>query len=263
MWKHTRFPLAVLAMLSLAACDDGVGTASDAPTQILFAGAPAGSETAVLSDGALLQVGPAHLGEGPGGGTGPVHELVTPDVVSSVVVVLTGIEARLDARRMGGHGAGGPHFTGAAWVTVDVGEGVELDLMSLPVDGMPVAVDELELGTYGHVRLLFQDVTITFAEDVVIEDEETGETWTFLTGETYPLQVGGGEVDWIFVPTADFTVTEEDGADVVVEFDVDASIRGIAVLDDGTLVMPPIVRAWGQPFGSFGHGRHGPDGPNG
>lgn len=259
MLKRTRFPLVALTVvLSLAACEDGVGTA-DGATQVLLASAAPASASQVPSVGELgtLHNGPGHGRMGPGDGSGPIHDLVPVEAVASVVVTLTGVEARLLRRGMG------PTFGSEGWVTLEVPEGTTLDLLSLPADGLPVAAGDLEPGTYGHVRLLFSDATITFNEDVVIADSATADTLVFEAGTAYPLTIGRGSADWILVPTAEFTVTEEEGVDVVIEFDPEASIRGIAVLDDGTLVMPPVLRAWGQPFGSFRRhhgGQHGPQG---
>lgn len=247
MTKHARFPLLAAALvLSLAACEDGAGPAGGTTQVLLTSAAPA---LAVAAPGDAVTLGGMM---GPGDGSGPIHDRIPLEAVASITVDVNGVDAKLLGRNMGP--ASGPN----GWVTLDVPEGTTLDLMSLPEEGLPLATGDLEPGTYGMVRLLFTEATVTLNQQVVIADSLTADTLTFEADTPYPLAIGLGDADWIMVPTAEFTVGEVEGADVVIAFDPEASIRGIAVTDDGTLVMPPVLRAWGQPFGSFRHQhRHG------
>lgn len=247
MIEHARFPLLAAALvLSLAACEDGAGPAGGTSQVLLTSAAPA--LALMPAPGELVTLG----GMGPGDGSGPIHDRIPLDAVASVTVDVTGVEARLLGRHMGA--TFGPN----GWVTLEVPAGTTLDLLSLPEEGLPVAAGDLEAGTYGMVRLLFSDATITFNQQVVIADSLSADTLVFEAGTPYPLAIGLGDADWVMVPTAEFTVSDVEGADLVIEFDPEASIRGIAVTDDGTLVMPPVLRAWGQAFGSFRHQhRHG------
>jgi hypothetical protein len=249
MSTFTRYSLLVsLLGLSLAACADGVGPASQTYSQVLLV------PTVSANAAAIPAPGPTILGAGPGDGTGPIHDVIPLDAVASIDVTLTGVEVKQWRRAAGTAGMGGPAGAPSGWTTVDVPEGTHVDLMNLPAAGLTIAGGALDPGTYARVRMLFSDAQITLSEDVTLPDS------TVIAAGTYPLQIG----DWFYIQTTQFTVTE-DQADVVIEFDPSASVRAIVVLDDGTLVMPPVLRAWGQPFGSFrdGAGPFGPNGPNG
>lgn len=248
----TRYALMTSVLgLSLAACADGVGPAGGVDSQVLLV--PAAAPVAAVAP----TPGPTILGMGPGDGTGPIHDVIPLDAVTSIDVALTGIQVKQWRRTFGTAGMGGPAGAPSGWTTIDVQDGTSVDLMNLPTEGLTVAAGALEPGTYGQVRLLFSDAQITLGQDVTLPDS------TVMAAGTYPLRIGGINGDWFYVQTAQFTVTQ-DQADVVVEFDPAASVRAIVVLDDGTLLMPPVLRAWGQPFGSYrsGAGPNGPNGPN-
>ncbi|MEJ2678875.1 MAG: DUF4382 domain-containing protein [Gemmatimonadota bacterium] len=253
MSTFTRYSLLVSVLgLSLAACSDGMGPVRQTNSQVLLV-------PAVSADAAVLPAsGTTITGVGPGDGTGPIHDVIPLAAVASIDVTLTGVQVKQWRRTFGGGGTGGPAGAPSGWTTVDVPDSPIIDLMNLPADGLTIAAGALEPGSYRQVRLLFSDAQITLSEDVTLPDS------TVIAAGTYPLQVGGVDHDWFYVQTAQFTVTE-DQADVIIEFDPAASVRAIVVLDDGTLVMPPVLRAWGQPFGSFqsGAGPRGPYGPNG
>lgn len=243
MSRHARFPLLAAALvLSLAACEDGAGPAGGTSQVVLTSATP--TLAVAPAPGVAVTLGGMM---GPGDGSGPIHDQIPLEAVASITVDLTGVEAKLLGQGMG------PTFGPAGWVTLEVAEGTTLDLLSLPEEGLPVATGDLEPGTYGMVRLLFSEATITFNQQIVLADSVTADTLVFEAETPYPLAIGLGDADWILVPTAEFTVSDVEGADVVIEFDPDASVRGIAVTDDGTLVMPPVLRAWGQAFGSYRH----------
>lgn len=257
MSTFTRYSLLIVSLLglSLAACSDGLGPVGETNSQVLLV-------PAVSSVSAAIPVADFTItGTGPGDGTGPIHDVIPLEAVSSIDVALTGVEVKQWRRAFGSAGMGGPGGSPSGWITVDVPEGTTIDLMALPSEGLTIAAGALEPGTYRQVRLLFSDAQITLSQDVTLPDS------TVIAAGTYPLQIGGVDKDWFYIQTSQFEVTQ-DQADVVVEFDPEASVRAIVVLDDGTLVMPPVLRAWGQPFGSFRNGAgpngpYGPYGPNG
>lgn len=243
MWKLSRYVfVASLLGLSLAACDTGVG-AGVAPgnTRIVFKAGTLPAATMAPDTGTTIQW------DG-GDQVRWSHDVIPLDAVSSIKVTLAAIQvlqtqqdsAAQDSTAQdstGSLGWGGDHWGGyqSRWVTVDVPVGTSVDLMNLPSDGMTVANANLSAGTYGQIRMLFTEATITLSKDVTLPDS------TVISAGTYPLQIGRNS-SWLYVQVTPFTVTQGQ-ADVVVTFDPAASVRSIIVLNDGTLVMPPVVRA--------------------
>lgn len=242
MLKYSRYVMvASLLGLSLAACDTGVGSGGPSGnTRIVFKSATLPSATAVPDSGLTIQWGDHDVRFS--------HDVIPLDAVDSVKVTLAAIQvmqfsqdtmsqdtAGQDSTSSTGYG--GDHFGmyPSRWVTIDVPVGTTIDLMNLPTDGMTVANANLDPGTYGQVRMLFTTATITLGKDVTLPDS------TVIAAGTYPLQIGRNST-WLYVQVAPFTVAK-DQADVVVTFDPAASVRAIIVLNDGTLVMPPVVSA--------------------
>jgi hypothetical protein len=236
MLKYSRYVIvASLLGLTLAACDTGVGTgAASGNTRIVFKAATLPSATAIPDSGMTIQWD---------GDVRWSHDVIPLDAVSSIKVTLAAIQVLQTQQdttaqdSTGSLGWGGDHWGGfhSRWVTVDVPVGTSVDLMNLPTDGMTVANANLPAGTYGQIRMLFTQATITLSRDVTLPDS------TVISAGTYPLQIGRAS-SWLYVQVNPFTVTQ-DQADVVVTFDPAASVRAIIVLSDGTLVMPPVVRA--------------------
>ncbi len=242
MSKFSRYFLVASVLgLSLAACDTGVGAgASSGNTRIVFKSAALPSATAVPDSGLTIQWGDHDVRYS--------HNAIPLDAVDSVKVTLAAIQVMQFSQdsmaqdttgqdSTGSTGYEGDHFGmfQGRWVTIDVPVGTTIDLMHLPTDGMTVANTDLQPGTYGQVRMLFTQATITLGKDVTLPDS------TVIAAGTYPLEIGRNS-SWLYVQVSPFTVAQGQ-ADVVVTFDPAASVRAIIVLNDGTLVMPPVVRA--------------------
>lgn len=242
MLKYSRYVIvASLLGLTLAACGTGTGPgAASGNTRIVFKSATLPSATAVPDSGLTIQWGDRDVRYS--------SNVIPLDAVDSIKVTLAAIQVMQFSQDTAVQDTAGQDSTSSAgfwgghfgmfqsrWVTIDVPVGTTIDLLHLPADGMTVANADLQPGTYGQVRLLFTQATITLGKDVTLPDSSV------IAAGTYPLQIGRNST-WLYVQVSPFTVAQGQ-ADVVVTFDPAASVRAIIVLNDGTLVMPPVVRA--------------------
>lgn len=169
---------------------------------------------------------------------------VPEDAVEAVNVTLS----RVEVHRSGNGTSTNATSTDdgrAGWVSLELAQegsatstdGVVLDLTELPSsgEGVTVAVGDLEPGTYGNLRLFFDEAEIVLAESVTLGTE------TFEAG-SHELFIPSGDATGIKVPTAEFTVDSETGETVTVLSDTDASIQNINVTGRG-LLMTPVLTA--------------------
>lgn len=130
-------------------------------------------------------------------------------------------------------------------VTLLVSGSGHLDLMHLPTDtanGLRLAVGTVPAGSYGGARLFVSDARIYF--DTTITSRDSAVTFKPDTG--YAVTIPSGEHAGIRT-RAGFTIPEG-AADVVLIFDVNATVRHAVATRDGRILILPIL-------GGFGH-RH-------
>lgn len=149
--------------------------------------------------------------------------------VSSIDITITKVQALPAASDTASEGQ---------WVTLDLTAPQTVNFLALPTDattgGLDLARGDLPAGSYGNVRLLFSDASITFKEPVTV-----GQT-TYPANEKIQLEIPSGKVR---IPTAGFTVGAESGATVRLVFDASASVNKIIATGANKVKMPPVLTA--------------------
>jgi len=209
--------LAALALsLSLMACDEPTGPdRGSLSVRMSRDDAATAAAAAVAADLVQATMGPVAL-----------------DAVASIDITITSIQVQ----REGEDEENGP------WVTLDLVAPATVNLLALPTEGgegLLVATDEVEPGTYAHLRLLFSDASITLAQDVTL-----GAT-TFTAGTAYELKIPSGEQTGIKVQLGGVEVPEGGAAEVELLFDAATSVGNVLVTGHG-LQMTPVLRVAGE-----------------
>ncbi len=136
----------------------------------------------------------------------------------------------------------------AAWVLLPPTQPTWINLLALPPAGLVVDRDNLPPGTYGDLRLLFDEATIVFARNVSLFGQ------TFVAGQPYPLFIGGlntspsmtvqdadaGNAFGLFVPATTFTVNNTTGQTIDIVFNSMASLQDVFVIGRGVRLIPVI-----------------------
>ncbi len=134
----------------------------------------------------------------------------------------------------------------AAWVLLPPAQPMWINLLALPANGLVVDRDNLPAGTYGDLRLLFDEANIVFAHDVTIDGR------TFVAGQPYPLFIGGlntssnmtlqdaddANAFGIFVPAATFTVDNNTAQTIDIVFNSGNSLQNVFVIGNGVRLVP-------------------------
>ncbi len=145
---------------------------------------------------------------------------VSFDQISSLELVIGRVEA---------------HALGGGWTAIDL-EPLTVDLAALG-EGMvaEVAAGSLPAGTYNVLRFFVQSATVTFSSDITVGGA------SFVSGQTYDLDIPSVDNTGIQITTAHFTV-EETSETVLVLFDPAASTASIGATGDGRVRMTPVLR---------------------
>lgn len=201
----------------LAACGNfGLGP-SDSNTQVRLSGGSSGSASLLSTSTASNSAGASDRGA-----------VVTLDMVESITVTLE----RIEALRVDGEGE-------QDWASLDV-TAQEVDLVELPASGIEVARGDLAPGEYRNVRFFLDDETITFSEDVSLGGGPVSVA-TFEAGVPHPLEIPSADQTGLKVPTATFTVGEDDTT-VEIVFDAGESVQTIVLTPRG-IRMAPVLTA--------------------
>ncbi len=218
MVRSTARRTALALTLSLMACDEALGP-----------GQGQGSLSVRLSrdDGATAAAAlvAANLVEAT---MGPLPL----EAVASIDVTITAVQVQ----REGEDEETGP------WVTLDLVAPATVDLLALPTDGgegLLVATDEVDVGSYGHLRLLFSDASITLAEDVTLAGT------TFTAGTAYELTIPSGAQTGIKVQLGGIEVPDGGAAEVELLFDAATSVGNVLVTGNG-IQMTPVLHVAGE-----------------
>lgn len=199
----------VMLSLGLVACGSGTGPEGSGDVQVLLS-------QRVVANSVLA----AELGASGGAA-------ISLADVESIEITVTGVQALL---RGGDEDGGG-------WVDLDLTLGQNpIDLLSLPGSGLEIANGELAVGTYGNVRIFFQDpASINLANDVSVGPSD------FLVGP-HDLRIPSGAQTGIKIPTAGFEVNETTGeTTLMIEFDAALSVQTVTATENGVLMMSPVL----------------------
>lgn len=206
--------LALALVMSVAACDSAIGPANESSIILSRGGSSSALSTSVLASFS----GDASFASVPLGS------------VSSIKVRITGVQALPASQDEGEEGA---------WVSLDVNAGSEIDLMALSESGVEIASGELAAGTYGNLRLMVDNASITFNAPVTVGGGPAARSYE--AGQAYPLRIPSAAQTGIKVPTASFVVTETVGDVVKVVFDAGASVQAIQAIPTGVMMSPVLT----------------------
>lgn len=184
--------------------------------------APSGNvQVALAPDGGGAQAFAASVVAGSGAAT------LSLDDVESIDVTITRVEIQVASAE----GESG-------WVQLPLSTSQAIDLLSLPVAGVQIAGGSVAAGTYGMVRLFFDDATLSLKEGV----EVTVGQQTFSADDNpHPLLIPSGAETGVKIPTPGFQV-ESDTENVTVLFDDALSVQTVVATGNG-LAMNPVLTA--------------------
>ena len=171
-------------------------------------------------------------------GTEGQVEVVDPAAVASLMVRITAIEF-LPAVQEGNEDDPG------AWVSVELGSAVEVDLMALPTAGespLVIASGAAPVNDYVNVRLFVDQSTIRFATPITL-----GFAFSFEADTDYTVDIPSGAETGIKTG-ASFSVTadaEGNVNDVPLLFSPSATFLNVTGTGTGTVILAPVIR--GQP----------------
>ena len=230
-------PVLVLAA-TVVACDS-TGTSPNGRANATFRLSQAGGGGAVAS---LIA-----LDEGDRGGDHHGRRSLALTDIKSILIRFTGLAALpiLDTDTAGE----------IQWVTFQAAHVVAVNLLALPTDTAHALILQrgtLPSGSYGHLRLLFDQASITFANTVTLQKGDS--TRTFFADSTYPLFIGGFPNDTImtakdaddanhfgiFVRNMTLTVGKDTASTVDVVFDPGATVQRVFVTGKGIRLVPVI-----------------------
>ena len=204
--------LLVVGVLALAACDLGPPAMGEA--RVSLAAAPSAS-----------------LNAGDGGAIGTQSVPIALAMIDSLFVDVYAVEAN--------RGDGD-----AGWQTIELLDVPQqrINLVALPYDGsgsLELALGELEVGSYDHIRLRFDETTIKIYlnQDVTLGDG------TVLTAGGHGLRVPSGTQNGLKIHTARFEVTEDATATIQLIFDGPVSLGNLHTTGTGAVMMSPVLRS--------------------
>ncbi len=239
--RITWFLPAVALAVAVAACD-GTGTSPSGRGNTTFRLSQAGS-------GASASLIALDENGGGGGGARGRHSLSLSDI-KSIDIRFTGVAALPKLHT--------DTANEVEWVTFPAAHPVEVNLLQLPTT-MATALllerDNLPPGTYGNLRVLFDQATITFANAVTLA--EGNNVRTFAADSTYPLCIGGFPRDTlmmtekdaddsnhfgIFVPNTTINVGTDTTSTVDLVFNTGATVQRVFVTPR-CIRMVPVIRS--------------------
>lgn len=207
--KSIRRSLGVLtlATLALVACDDDDGiTGVEGAAEVQVRMASAGSSAATSLPTSLQTI------------SEPSRAVLELDVVESIILPIGAVEARQE---------------GAGWVEIGRVD-ADIDLLSLPEDGVELVGGDIPEGDYDRLRFFLTADPIV----VLTETVRVGRT-TYPAGPN-PLRIPS--VDQAgFRVAADFDVDDDDGEILTLFVDEDATLGRVKATGSGTLMIAPVL----------------------
>ena len=209
--KYSRMrAFLVVGLLGLAACDLGPNPMGE--VRVLLAGAP--SMSANAGDALSTQSVPIAL-----------------SMIDLFEVDVWAIEAN-----------NGDNESGWQQIELLSAPQQRINLIDLPFEGsgtFELATGDLEVGSYNHIRLRFDETTIK----VVLNQDVTLGDGTVLPAGGYLVRVPSGTENGLKIHTASFEVTEDATATVNLIFDGPVSLGNLHTTGNGSLIMSPVLRS--------------------
>jgi hypothetical protein len=131
----------------------------------------------------------------------------------------------------------------SGWFALELQAPGSINLLQLPSEeetGLLLARGELEPGAYTNVRLFFVNATITFNQPVTLGSGPAAVTYE--ADVAHSLRVPSGAQTGVKVPTAGFTIAEDEESTVVLVFDPATSVQSISATPN-FLIMSPVLTA--------------------
>ena len=199
----------VMISLGLAACGGGTGPEGSGDVQVLLSQRVAANSVLAAELGASGAAA------------------ISLADVESIIVTITGVQALLR----------GEDEDGGGWVDLGLPLGQNpIDLLSLPGSGLEIANGELAVGTYGNIRIFYEDpASINLFNNVSVGPSD------FLVADNpHDLRIPSGAQTGIKIPTAGFEVNGT-GATLTIEFDAALSVQTVTATGNGVLMMSPVL----------------------
>ena len=204
----------LVAAVALAACES-TGPNARGEARVFLAASAGASFSAAEGEAIVTQSGPIAL-----------------SMIDSLVVDVTSVEAN----------RGGDDSDG--WQTVELLDALEghINLLALPFEGsdsIRLALGELEVGSYDHIRLRFTEnsAMLYLNQEVGMGDG------TLLSAGAHAVRIPSGAQTGLKIHTARFEVAEGETARVLLLFDSPTSIGNLHTTGSGAVMMSPVLRA--------------------
>lgn len=211
--------LAVLAT-SIAGCSDVSNVNGEARLSVTLQRVSAGTAAAVIAAPTLSFADASSF---------PID----PNNVLSLTVQVTSIEFLPVLEE-------GATEDDAAWIALELGGPIELDLMALPTvseSPLVIAAGDVAIGSYRQVRLFLTDATITFDQAFIVGQ-------SVFEGE-HPVTIPSSANTGL---KTDLTFTVADNGagnpeEVSLLFDPSATFQNVTATGNGNVMLSPVLRA--------------------
>lgn len=168
------------------------------------------------------------------GATGDPTALLSVDEIDSLVVSVVRVEVLpLDSAVADTTG----------WIELATVAPASLDLFALPTGdegAITIAAGDLVPGDYGNLRVFIESAQIWFNTEITAH----GNGQVFAPDEPYDVIIPSADQTGIKTD-AGFTVPEE-GGDIALTFDADATVQHVNVTGNGKIMMPPVIKIRGS-----------------
>jgi len=126
----------------------------------------------------------------------------------------------------------------AAWVSLDLGSPVVLDLLALPTEGdspLVIASGSVPVGDYGQLRLFVDSAAIAFKGPINI-----GGAFSFAASTAYQVDIPSATQTGL---KTDIAFTVEEGAEVHLLFGPSATFANVTATGNGRVILAPVIRS--------------------
>ncbi len=170
-------------------------------------------------------------------GAGAAMVQISPDTVEHLAIRITTIEMLPQGRDEAESGA---------WVTLELGSPVIIDLTDLPTEAespLVIASGTVEVGDYANIRLFTDSAAIRFAGPISL-----GAAEDFNPGVAYLVDIPSGDqtginTDITFTVEADADGTEND---VGLLFNAGSTFQNVSATGTGGVMLTPVIHERGD-----------------